>query len=188
MPRDDSPEYASEPRLHPQAAARARRVKMVLMDVDGILTDGRIVFSGSIDETKLFDAQDGVGIKLAQRAGLLTGLITGRVSEAVERRARELGISEIHQNSFRKIEAYEKILAARGLEDSGVAYVGDDLVDMPILTRVGFAATAPEARPEVIRTVHFVSSRPCGRGAVRQILDFILMVQGRWAAATRGYL
>ena len=180
---------ALEPRIRAGAAERARRIKLVLMDVDGVLTDGRIVFAGpDASETKHFDAQDGVGIRIAQRAGLLMGLITGRASEAVRRRARELGIAEVHLNSFRKADAWERILAARRLRDADAAFIGDDIVDMPVLVRAGFAATVPNARPEVLRAAHFVTSRPGGSGAVREVLDFILKVQGRWESATRGFL
>jgi len=177
-----------EPRLTADAAARARRVKMVLMDVDGILSDGSIVFTGAAEESKAFDAQDGVAIRLAQRAGLPVGLITGRESAALKRRAAELKIRELHMNWFHKEEAYARVLAERRLADADVAFVGDDLVDVPLLKRAGFAATVPEARPEVIRLAHFVASRPGGHGAVRQILDFILKVQGRWERATRGFI
>lgn len=186
--RSPSPAAPLEPRLTADAAARARRLKMLLMDVDGVLTDGRIVLSGPTEETKFFDAQDGVAIRLASNAGLRIGLITGRKSEALERRARELGITDLHMNSFRKAEAYARILSERGLEDAEVGFVGDDLVDMPILRRAGFAAAVPNARPEVIRAAHFVSSRWGGRGAVREILDFILKVQGRWARVTRDFI
>jgi len=174
-----------EPRIAADAAPRARGVKLVLLDVDGVLTDGRIVFTGERSEAKHFSAQDGVGIRLAQRAGLRFGIITGRRSAALEMRARELGITELHQNSLKKADAYRKILASTRLADEAIAYVGDDLVDLPIMKRAGFAATVPEARPEVLRAAHFVSGRGCGRGAVREILDFILRVQGAWKRATR---
>jgi 3-deoxy-D-manno-octulosonate 8-phosphate phosphatase (KDO 8-P phosphatase) len=177
-----------EPRIADGAAGRARRVRMILMDVDGVLTDGRIVFQGSADETKFFDAQDGVGIRLAQRAGLRIGFITGRKSEALERRARELGVTELHQRSLKKGESYAKALASHKLTDEETAFVGDDIVDLPAMSRAGFAATVPNARPEVRRLAHFVTSRHGGRGAVRQVLDFILMVQDRWSSVTRGYV
>jgi 3-deoxy-D-manno-octulosonate 8-phosphate phosphatase (KDO 8-P phosphatase) len=161
---------------------------MVVLDVDGILTDGKIVFTGPAEEAKHFSAQDGVGIRLAQRAGIGFGIITGRKSDSLLRRARELGITEIHLNSLHKADSYAQLRKTTGLDDEEIAYLGDDLVDMPILKRAGFAATVPEARPEVIRAAHFVSGRSGGDGAVREILDFILRVQGRWHRATRGFL
>ena len=184
----DTRDATTEPKLTADAAARARRVKMVLMDVDGVLTDGRIVFCGPTDETKFFDSQDGVGVRLAIRAGLKIGLITGRASQALGRRASELGITEIYMNSSDKGGAYRQVLSASRYEDADIAFIGDDLVDMPVMKRAGFAAAVPNAVPEVIRAAHFVASRPGGRGAVRQILDFIMKVQGTWARATRGYV
>lgn len=179
------PAAAGEPRIGAEAARRARRVKMVLLDVDGVLTDGRIVFTGDGLEAKLFSSQDGVGVRLAQRTGLKFGIITGRKSPALEMRARELGITEVHQRALKKAEPYAKLLAASKLQDSEIAYVGDDLVDLPVMKKAGFAATVPEARPEVLRAAHFVSGRGCGHGAVREILDFIMRVQGTWRRATR---
>jgi len=188
MERYSAHREAIEPRITPEAAPRARKVRMILMDVDGVLTDGRIVFSGPVDETKFFDAQDGVGIRLARNAGLEVGLITGRASQALERRARELGVTEIHQRSLRKADAFAKVLSTHRLDAGAVAFIGDDIVDLPVMRRAGFAASVPNARPEVRESAHFVSSRAGGRGAVRQILDFILMVQGRWERVTRGYV
>jgi 3-deoxy-D-manno-octulosonate 8-phosphate phosphatase (KDO 8-P phosphatase) len=179
---------APEPILKADAARRARRVKMVLMDVDGTLTDGRIVFSSAEGESKFFSAQDGVGIRLAERAGLLCGVITGRKSEALHRRATELGITEIHQRSLRKTEAYDALRARRRMAHEEIAFLGDDLVDLPVMKQAGFAATVPDAVPEVIRHSHFVSSRAGGLGGVREILDFILKVQGRWFRVTGRYL
>ncbi|HZE88244.1 MAG TPA: HAD hydrolase family protein [Verrucomicrobiae bacterium] len=176
-----------EPVIRTGAGARARKVKLILMDVDGVLTDGRIIFDDTPGEMKFFDAQDGVGVRLAERVGLKFGIITGRESQALERRCREIGITELHQRSLKKIVAYEKILASHKLKDEDVAFMGDDIVDAPVLKRVGFAVTVPNAVPQVRRLAHFVTSRAGGRGAVRQALDFILKVQNRWGDATRGY-
>jgi 3-deoxy-D-manno-octulosonate 8-phosphate phosphatase (KDO 8-P phosphatase) len=176
-----------EPRLGAGASARARRVRLVLMDVDGVLTDGRIVFEGPEDETKFFDAQDGVGVRLAIQAGLRIGLITGRRSLALRRRADELGITDVRMNAARKGDAFVRMAAGHRLRDDQVCFVGDDVVDLPALRRAGFAATVPNARPEVIRVAHFVTGRPGGRGAVREVLDFILKAQGSWRRVTRAY-
>ena len=179
------PAAAREPVLTIDAAARARRVKMVLLDVDYVLTDGRIVYDGTDEgEIKFFNSQDGVGIRLAQRAGIRFGVITGRKSRALERRAAELGILEVHQRSLRKAEAYNAVKRSSRLGDDEIAFVGDDLVDLPILRKAGFAATVPEAVPEVARISHYVSSRSAGHGAVREILDFVVRVQGAWKRAT----
>lgn len=170
------------------AADRARRIRMILMDVDGVLTDGRIILQAEQDEAKSFDSRDGVGIRLAQRAGLLTGVITGRLSIATTRRSRELGMQEFHQRVFMKMDVYRAILKARRLRDESICFLGDDLVDIPIMKRVGLAAAPADARPEAIRVAHFVSAHEGGRGAVRDVIDFILKVQGRYRKVTAPYL
>jgi 3-deoxy-D-manno-octulosonate 8-phosphate phosphatase (KDO 8-P phosphatase) len=174
-----------EPILRIDAAARARKVRMILLDVDSVLTDGKIIYNGAEeDEIKSFHAQDGVGIRMAQRIGIRFGVITGRKSRALERRAAELGILEVHQQVRRKGEAFKAIKKSSGLGDNEIAFVGDDLVDLPILRKAGFAATVPEAVPEMARISHYVSSRSAGYGAVREILDFVMRVQGAWKRAT----
>ena len=187
-PPAPSPLRETQVPLTPDAAERARRVRLILMDVDGVLTDGRIIFQAEVDEAKGFDARDGVGIKLAQRAGLVTGVITGRLSIATTRRVSELNMEEFHQRVFRKVEVFDSILRSRRLSEEAVCFMGDDLVDLPIMKRAGFAAAPADARPEALRAAHFVSDSPGGRGAVRDLIDFILKVQGRWARVTKGYL
>ena len=166
--------------LSPAAQARARRIRLVLMDVDGVMTDGTILFLGDGTEVKGFHAQDGVGIRLAQRCGIEIGVVTGRRSKAVEQRCAELDISELHQGSWQKLPIFEEILARRGLSAEDVCYIGDDLVDLPLLRRAGLAATVADAHPEVRAVAHAVAELPGGRGAVREILEAILKAQGRW--------
>jgi len=166
--------------LQGSIADRARRIRLVLLDVDGVMTDGSILFLGDGTEVKAFHARDGVGIKVAQRCGIEVGVITGRRSEAVGRRCAELGIQELHQGDWRKLPAFEGILERRGFAPEEICFVGDDLVDLPVLRRVGLAATVPEAHPEVLAVAHAVTSSPGGRGAVREILDAILKAQGKW--------
>lgn len=158
------------------------------MDVDGVLTDRRIVLQAEQDEAKGFDAHDGVGIRLAQRAGIMTGIITGRLSIATTRRARELRMDEFHQKVFRKVEVLESILKTRRLRDEMVCFIGDDLVDVPVMRRSGLAAAPADARPEALAVSHFVSGKDGGRGAVRDVIDFILKAQGRWTEVAGGYL
>ena len=174
--------------LTSDVAERARRIRMILMDVDGVLTDGRIILQAEQDEAKGFDSRDGVGIRLAQKAGLLTGVITGRLSIATTRRAHELGMQEFHQRVFMKMDVYRAILKTRKLTDERICFLGDDLVDIPIMKRVGLAAAPRDARPEAIRVAHFVSSHEGGRGAVRDVIDFILKVQGSYKNVTAAYL
>jgi len=126
---------------------RAKRVKMILMDVDGVLTDGKIVFLSGGAEAKMFDSKDGVGIKLAQRAGIRTGIISGRESEALLRRCEELGMDEVHQRVFDKLSAYEEIVGRQGLKDEECCFIGDDLVDAPVLKRVGLPGTVADGHP-----------------------------------------
>lgn len=175
-------------RVTADVADRARRVKLILMDVDGVLTDGRIILQAELDEAKGFDSRDGVGIRLAQRAGLATGVITGRLSIATTRRTAELKMDEFHQRVFRKEEVFDSILKARRLSASAACFIGDDLVDIPIMRRAGLAAAPADARPEALAAAQFVTSRDGGRGAVREVIDFVLKVQGQWARVTKDYL
>lgn len=177
-----------EPRLTADAASRARRVKMVILDADGILTDGSIVYPGPDGEPKVFSALDSVGLRLAQKAGLDLGIITGRTSEALTRRAAELGIEDLYQRQLWKLDAYRRVIRKRRLSHHEMAFLGDDLVDLPVMRKVGFSATVPGAVREVLRAAHFVSSRPGGMGGAREILEFILKVQGRWAGVAGRYL
>lgn len=157
---------------------------MILMDVDGVLTQGGIIFTGDgADETKAFYSHDGVAVKLARRRGLRVGFITGRKSSTLERHAHELGVEDLYEEASPKTGAWKRALEAHGLEESEAGFIGDDLVDVSVLRRAGFAASVPDARPEILREVHYVASRPGGRGAVAEILYFILKVQGRWENA-----
>jgi 3-deoxy-D-manno-octulosonate 8-phosphate phosphatase (KDO 8-P phosphatase) len=162
---------------------KASRIKMLVMDVDGVLTDGRILYSADGVEIEAFFVRDGLGLRAAQRAGLVTAILTGRSSMAVARRAKELGIPEIHQGIPNKMDAYETLLRRHGLTDEAVAYVGDDLNDLPLLVRAGLSAAPADAADEVKAKVAFVTSRGGGRGAVREVIDLILKAQGRWERA-----
>jgi len=156
------------------ALPRARRVALLLLDVDGVLTDGTITYTEDGGEIKSFHTRDGLGIKLLQRAGIEVGLITARLSEAVTRRAGDLGLRHVYQKVTDKVTAYERIRADLGLQHAEIAYVGDDWLDIPLLIRVGFAATVADGAPEVKKLVHYVTRRSGGRGAVREICDLIL--------------
>lgn len=163
-------------------------MKLLLLDVDGVLTDGRIIYTSSGDELKFFDVRDGHGIKLLQRAGVKVGIITGRSSDLVARRASELGIEVVYQGQFNKVEALEEILADTGLSPEDVGYVGDDVVDLPVMRRVGFAASVADAHDLVKEAAHYVSPLPGGRGAVRDIVEFILRASGKWETVMSRYL
>ena len=162
-------------------------IKLLLLDVDGVLTDGRIIFDDQGRQLKAFDVKDGHGLKLVQRAGIRVGIITGRRSPVVARRAEELGIDLVYQGAKIKLEPFAEILAWLELESRQVAYIGDDLVDLPILRRVGFAATVADAVDEVRSAVDLVATRRGGRGAVREICDHLLKAAGHWDAVTARY-
>ncbi|HKI52360.1 MAG TPA: HAD-IIIA family hydrolase [Geothermobacteraceae bacterium] len=162
-------------------------IKMLLLDVDGVLTDGRVIINDSGAETKAFDVRDGHGLKLLQRAGIDVGIITGRNSAVVAHRMRELGIELVYQGVKDKLEPFNEILERFQLSPQQVAYIGDDIVDLPVLRRVGFAATVADACPDLFERVDFVSSRPGGRGAVREVCEMLLKTQGYWEELTRRY-
>lgn len=164
-----------------QAAARAaaRSVRLVLMDVDGVMTDGGIFFMNEKGEARAFDAKDGIGIWLLRRAGILTGVISGRSSAAVRRRVQELGMEEIHLRVRDKLAVYREILRRRRLEDDSVCFIGDDVVDLGILSCAGLTAAPADAHPEVLKVVKFVTQSGGGHGAVREVADLILKAQKR---------
>ncbi|HEX9874670.1 MAG TPA: HAD-IIIA family hydrolase [Deferrimonas sp.] len=166
---------------------RLAKIRLLLLDVDGIMTDGRIVYDNNGIETKSFDVKDGHGLKLLQRAGIRIGIITGRQSEVVAFRARELDIDILYQGVKDKLVPYREILDNLGLGEEEVAYMGDDVVDLPILRRVGFAATVADAVPEVLPLVHYVTGKKGGRGAVREVCDLILKEGGHWEGVTARY-
>ncbi len=166
---------------------RLKKIKMLLLDVDGILTDGRITYGSDGTETKSFDVKDGHGLKLIQRAGIEVGIITGRQSTIVEHRADELGIRILYQGVKDKSVPFLEILEKYNLDEEEIAYVGDDVVDLPILLKVGFAATVADAMLDVRKNVHYVATLPGGRAAVREICDLILKESGRWDGVAAKY-
>ena len=162
---------------------KAKNIKLLLLDVDGVLTDGRIILDNKGNELKAFHVRDGHGIKLAQKTGIVIGIITGRKSEVVNIRARELGITEVHQGAHEKIVVYDQILKKYGFRDAEVAYMGDDVVDLSIFQRVGLAATVADADPAVKPFVDLVTRASGGRGAVRELINLLLKKQGAVPAA-----
>lgn len=165
-------------------ASRARKIQVLLMDVDGTMTDGSVTLSSQLDgtalEIKTFNAHDGQGLTLAHTAGLRTGCITGRESSALLRRAREMKMEFIYQKQPLKMPAYEEILQKANVSDSAVAYVGDDLPDLPIMRRVGLAIAVGDAVPQVKEAAHYVSKAHAGKGAVREAVELILKSKGIW--------
>jgi len=164
---------------------RSRRIKLLLMDCDGVLTDGRIWLTEDYDEQKTFHTRDGQGISLMHRAGLRTGIITGRKSSAVERRAHDLKITYVHQFVKNKVKALDEIIAAAGVSLDECAFVGDDLADIPAMRRVGLAAAVADAVAETKHAAHYITEIKGGRGAVREVCELILKSQGRWEELMR---
>jgi 3-deoxy-D-manno-octulosonate 8-phosphate phosphatase (KDO 8-P phosphatase) len=159
---------------------KVRKVKVLILDVDGVLTDGRIILSDDGQETKCFNVRDGHGLKLIRRAGIEVIFLTGRTSKVVELRARELGVEKVYQGSLDKLSVFNDILASAGLVPEQVAYMGDDIVDMPVLRRAGFSITVCDAHDEVLGAVDLVTKNAGGRGAVREVCEMILKTQGIW--------
>lgn len=161
--------------------ARARRIKLLIFDVDGVLTDGSLFYGDDGQEYKAFNSRDGHGIKMLRQTGVDAAILTGRTSQVVAHRARNLGIARIIQGSHDKLPSYLAMLAETGLQAEQTAYMGDDLVDLPVLNRCGLACTVPEAPAEVSRRVHYVSRAGAGRGAAREVCELIMRAQGTWA-------
>jgi 3-deoxy-D-manno-octulosonate 8-phosphate phosphatase (KDO 8-P phosphatase) len=162
--------------------ARARRIRLILLDVDGVLTDGRILVHADGTESKQFDIRDGTGIVLAQKAGLVVGLLSARHSGATAERARQLRIGLVRQGALDKLATFESVIAELGLAADEVAFMGDDLLDLPVLGRVGLATAPADAVSDVRAVVHWVSEARGGAGAVRELTELILKAQDRWDA------
>jgi 3-deoxy-D-manno-octulosonate 8-phosphate phosphatase (KDO 8-P phosphatase) len=162
-------------------------VRMMIFDVDGVLTDGRVIYQDDGTEIKEFSAQDGHGIKLLQRAGLEVAIISGRACPAVEHRARGLGITRVFQGSKVKAEAFDALLAQTGLREEQTGYMGDDLIDIPVMRRAGLAVAVPNAVPHLFPYAHYVTQASGGRGACREVCEMILQVQGLWSSVTERY-
>ena len=174
-------------RISPLVRKKARRIRLLLLDVDGVLTDGGILLGPRGEELKRFDVRDGQGIKLWLQARLQVGLVTARFSPAVGRRARELGIRMVYQKASDKAHVYRKIKERTGMDDEEIAYVGDDITDLPVLRQVGLAATVRDAAPDLKTKVDYLTRADGGRGAVREIVELILRSQDRWQALLGPY-
>jgi 3-deoxy-D-manno-octulosonate 8-phosphate phosphatase (KDO 8-P phosphatase) len=166
---------------------RARRLRLLLFDVDGVLTDGTILLGGDGSEAKRFSIRDGAGIVWARQAGLTVGLLSGRPSEATRRRAAELGITLVSQAGPDKLRAFARVIEDEGVREDEVAYMGDDLLDLGILERVGLSGAPADATPEVIEAAGWVSRHDGGRGAAREFIEVILRARGRWTGIVDGH-
>lgn len=163
-------------------------IKLMILDVDGVLTDGTIIIGADGSESKRFNLLDGHGIRMWHRAGLQTAIISGRQTQATETRAAQLQINYVFQNCHKKLPPFEELLAETGLSADKVAYIGDDLLDIPIARRVGFAVAVANAVDELKSCCHYVTSRPGGTGAVREVVEYILKNTDRWNKLMERYL
>jgi 3-deoxy-D-manno-octulosonate 8-phosphate phosphatase (KDO 8-P phosphatase) len=164
-----------------------KKIKLLILDVDGVMTDGRIIMDSEGHEIKNFDVRDGHGIKLLQRYGIKVAILTGRQSKVVEYRAKDLEIKDVYQKVFNKKEVFEKILMKHKLSADEVAYMGDDIVDIPVLKRVGFSAAVADAVDVVKKSVDYITKNTGGHGAVREVCEMILQAQGKWQEIAAKY-
>lgn len=166
---------------------RAARLKLLLMDCDGVLTDGRITLLENGDEEKSFHTRDGHGLVLLHRAGLQSGIISGRTSSAVARRARDLGIAHVRQGTWNKVKDFEEVLAAARVHEHEVGFIGDDVTDIPLLRRSMLGVAVADATEETRALAHYVTKLPGGFGAVREVCEIILKAQGLWKDLMKHY-
>lgn len=171
-----------------ELARRARALEWLLLDVDGVFTDGRLVYGPAGEELKVFDVRDGLGVKLAQRVGLKVGILSGRVSAALENRASELAVDALVMDRSDKRAAFAEFLAEHGAAAERVAYLGDDLVDLPVLTTCGLAFAPADAVPDVRQRVHRVLGARGGRGVVREMVELVLRARGEWEGLVEEFL
>jgi 3-deoxy-D-manno-octulosonate 8-phosphate phosphatase (KDO 8-P phosphatase) len=174
--------------MQDDAFARAARVRLMIFDVDGILTDGSLHYGPEGEMIKTFNVLDGHGIKLLQASGVAAAIISARKSDIVARRAADLGILHLRQGVHDKQAAFEQLLAQTGIEAAACGFIGDDVIDLPVLLRAGFAASVPGGHPEVRARVHYITQAAGGRGAVRELCDFLLRAQGNYETALAPYL
>lgn len=180
-------EKVKEAEAKVEVLKKAKAIRLLLLDVDGVMTDGRVVFADSGEEVKAFDVKDGHGIRMLMRNGVSVALLTGRESRVVLHRARDLGIDMVYQGAKDKFSVFEGILSEKGFKGEEVCYVGDDLVDMPVMKRAGLSISVADASEELKGSVDYVTERAGGRGAVREVCELILKAQGKWEDATSRY-
>ena len=169
------------------AAADLKSIKLVCFDVDGVLTDGRVIIDDAGREMKFFHSRDGHGLKMLMRAGLKLAIITGRKSQVVEKRMQELGIAEVHQGVTDKLIVYNELLKRFNLSPHETAMAGDGIVDLPVMRRCGLALAPADAAPEVLAVAHFITPLNGGRGSARQMVEYILKGQGLWESVIAKY-
>lgn len=158
---------------------RAKKIKLLILDVDGVLTDGRIIYDNFGDEIKYFNVYDGFGMALLHKAGIKSIIITAKKTRIVERRARDMHIAKVYSD-YRKLKVYERVVKKFNVKDEEVCFIGDDLIDLPVLKRAGLSVAPPEAVEEVKNSCHYITKKSGGKGAVRELVEIILKSQGLW--------
>jgi 3-deoxy-D-manno-octulosonate 8-phosphate phosphatase (KDO 8-P phosphatase) len=159
---------------------KASKIKLLLLDADGVLTDGKIYYGNYGDEIKAFDVKDGLGLTLWRMAGKISCILTAKKSSLLKRRAKEMGVWRVYQNAFRKLDVYQKIKKQLRLQDEEICFMGDDLIDIAVLKKSGLSVTLADASEEVKRVSHYVANNSGGKGAVREVVELILKAQGLW--------
>jgi len=167
--------------------AAASRIRLILLDADGVFTDGRLYQTSDGHEMRAFHATDGLGVRLGQRGGLMFGIISGRESAVLAERAAELDIAEVHQRIMNKLSCYLDIINRLGVEEQAVCFVGDDLIDLTVMRRVGFSVAPANALPDVKEHADLVTAHSGGQGAVREVIDLVLRATGKWDSVTQRY-
>lgn len=173
--------------LSEKLKAKIRKIKFLLLDVDGVLTDGRIIYDSKGYDSKFYDVHDGLGVYLLGRMGIRTILITAKGSKSIKPRARDMNVEAVYENILPKTKVYDKILKKYGLSDAEVCFVGDDLVDLGVLKRAGVSVATHNACAQIKNAVHYVTKRDGGRGAVREVAELILKSKGLWQKALKIY-
>lgn len=174
--------------LTPEITAKAKKIKLLILDVDGVLTTGALYYGSQGFEMKGFHIHDGLGIKLLQKTGVTVAIISGKRSEAVERRVDELQIKHVYLGHENKIPCYEELRKKLNVEDHEIAYMGDDLPDLPLLKRVGLAITVPITPKIIAQSVDFITEKKGGKGAVREVCEFIMQAQDTYESVVQSYL
>lgn len=174
--------------LKPKLVDKIRRIKLLILDADGVMTDGSIIYTDAGSEIKAFNVRDGHGIKLLMRAGIGVAIITARESKVMAHRAKNLGITDLYQGRIDKITAFDEILKEKVLNPIQVAYIGDDIIDLPVLRQVGFSVAVADAVDDVKERVDYVTTACGGKGAIREVVELLLKSQGKWEEILKRYL
>ncbi len=164
---------------------KAKKIKIIITDVDGVLTDGLIGYGNYNDDYRFFSVHDGLGFLMLKKSGLYSAIITSKSSKAVERRAKELGINILSKNAKNKLKEFDKILKRFKLKPESACYIGDDLLDLPVLKNAGLSVTVPQASDEIKNRVDYITKKDAGRGAVREVIELILKAQDKWDSIVR---